>query len=279
MVAPAPNLSVSLVTFHPEVEALAVVIARMSAALGRAVAECTLASATLVVVDNEMNAHAAAELRQMLKTHWAHPRLRYDLISGHGNVGYGQGHNKAIARSQADYHLILNPDVLIADDAIPNAIEFMESHPEVGLLAPAVLTEHGQLHHLCKGHPTVLALALRGLAPASLRRLARKRLARYELKHLNPHRVHYGVPLVSGSFMLFRRSVLEATGGFCKDYFLYFEDFDLSLRTAEFAKIAYVPAVRIEHKGGFAGRKGLKHWWMFGRSAFTFFSRYGWRWV
>lgn len=279
MAAPTPDLSVSLVTFHPDVGALTVVIARMSAALRRAVTRGKLASATLIVVDNEMNTHGAAELQHILEAQWNDPRLPYHLISGHGNVGYGQGHNKAIARSHADYHLILNPDVLIAEDAIINAIEFMEGQPHVGLLAPAVLAECGELHHLCKDYPTVLTLALRGLAPAHLQRLARERLARYELRHLDPHRVQYGVPLVSGSFMLFRRSVLELTGGFCKDYFLYFEDFDLSLRTAKFAKVAYVPAVRIEHEGGFAAKKGLKHWWMFGRSAFTFFSRFGWRWV
>ncbi len=254
------------------------VVTRMLTALRRAVAHDKLASATLIVVDNAQNVSCGAELHCMLKARWNDSRFPYQVIGGHGNVGYGRGHNKAIARATADYHLILNPDVLLAPDAFVNAIEFMEAHPEVGLLAPAVLNEDGELAHLCKDYPTVLALALRGFAPAPLQRLASEPLARYELRHLDPRHVHVGVPLVSGTFMLFRRSVLELTTGFSKDYFLYFEDFDLSLRTAKFAKLAYVPAVRIEHKGGFAGKKGLKHWWMFGRSAFTFFSHYGWRW-
>ena len=86
------------------------------------------------------------------------------------------------------------------------------------------------------------------------------------------------VPIVSGCFMFFRRDVLDAVGGFSPDYFLYFEDFDLSLRVSKVARIAYVPAVRIVHHGGDAARKGLKHIWMFTRSAVTFFNTHGWRW-
>jgi len=56
-----------------------------------------------------------------------------------------------------------------------------------------------------------------------------------------------------------------------------FEDFDLSLRFARQAAIAYVPAVRIRHAGGDAAGKGWAHRGMFIRSAFTFFQRHGWR--
>lgn len=273
-----PALSISLVSFDPDVEVLSDVVTRLAAALHRAVAERALAGAELVVVDNGPREECRAKLQGVLATHWDAAAFPFSILSGHGNVGYGQGHNKAIERSRAEYHLIVNPDVLISEDAIARAIEFMRANPEVGLLAPAVMTKNGDLQHLCKEYPSVLDLTLRGFAPAPLRTLARKRLARYEMRHMGGGRAHADVPLVSGSFMLFRRRVLELTGGFSQDYFLYFEDFDLSLRAAEFGKICYVPDVRIEHKGGFAGRKGPRHWWMFGRSAYTFFSQHGWRW-
>jgi GT2 family glycosyltransferase len=59
---------------------------------------------------------------------------------------------------------------------------------------------------------------------------------------------------------------------------MYFEDFDLSLRLAKEAGIAYEPAARIVHHGGGAARKGLRHVLWFVASAFRFFSRHGWRW-
>ncbi|MGH8501286.1 MAG: glycosyltransferase [Gammaproteobacteria bacterium] len=235
--------------------------------------------ANLFIVDNGPALGSARELSTLMEASCAYPDVVWQVITGHGNVGYGQGHNMAIAQSTADYHLILNPDVLVAEDAIVNAVEFMVQNPDVGLLAPAFVTADGSLHHLCKSYPTVIDLALRGFAPGPVKNVARRRLARYEMQAIDPYAARRGVPLISGSFMFFRRRVLALTGGFSRDYFLYFEDFDLSLRAAEFATIAYVPTVRIVHKGGYASRKGLKHWWMFGRSAFTFFSRHGWKWV
>lgn len=273
-----PTLSISLVTFEPEVDLLTDVIRGLLVALRRARARGALNAAALFVVDNGPGADCQVMLQRLLEGHWSNSGFCHEVISGHGNIGYGEGHNKAIDRAAADYHLIFNPDVLVAEDAIANALRFMDENPRVGLLAPAVLTESGELAHLCKDYPSVLDLALRGFAPAWMRARADGRLARYEMKHVDPTRVHCDIPLVSGSFMFFRRRVLALTGGFSDAYFLYFEDFDLSLRAAKFAAVCYVPSVRIEHKGGYAGKKGPKHWWMFGRSAFTFFCHHGWRW-
>ncbi len=278
MSPPRSTLSVSLVTFDPDLELLTDVLRRLLTALRCAFRVNALSGGRLSLVDNGPGLSCRTGLQALLQAHWRHPDFPAHLISGHGNIGYGQGHNKAMQESAADYHLIVNPDVLVAEDAIANAIEFLEAHAEVGLLAPAIIAVDGTLHHLCKDYPTVLDLAMRGFAPEFVKDRAYQRLARYEMRHLDPYRVHYRVPLVSGSFMFFRRRVLELTGGFSKAYFLYFEDFDLSLRTAQFATVAYVPSVRIMHKGGYAGKKGPKHWWMFTRSAHTFFSQHGWRW-
>ena len=85
------------------------------------------------------------------------------------------------------------------------------------------------------------------------------------------------VPLVSGCFMFFRKKVLDRLGGFSPRYFLYFEDFDLSLRTALVADVVYVPAVRILHHGGYAAKKGLRHVRLFCASALRFYRTHGWK--
>lgn len=193
------------------------------------------------------------------------------------NMGYGEGHNTCVSRS--DYHLILNPDLEVAPDALQKALAFMELYPECGLLTPFATWEDGQVQRLCKRYPTVLDLLLRGFAPASVKRMFWQRLERYEMaQQLNSQDVLWDPPIVSGCFMLFRTEVLKQLEGFDPRFFLYFEDFDISLRAGKISRIAYVPQVKVVHHGGHASRKGWRHIWMFGRSMVTFFNIHGWRW-
>ena len=125
----------------------------------------------------------------------------------------------------------------------------------------------------------MLDLLLRGFAPGWLKRAFRRRLEHYEMRDLPRGEPASGVPIVSGSFMFCRRAPVAALGGFSDAFFLYFEDFDLSLRASRQGALDYVPSVRIVHHGGHAARKGLRHVFLFARAAATFFGRHGWKWT
>jgi hypothetical protein len=275
----AVSLGVSVVTFAPDAAVLGQTLDSLADALRAACAAGCLGVATVTLIDNgpdpaarERVEAAARALRQRL------PDAAVGVHSGHGNVGYGAGHNLAIRAAASEYHLVLNPDVVLAEDAIVQALAFMAAHPEVGLLAPRVNDERGNLQYLCKRYPTPLVLALRGFAPGFVRRLFAPLLARYEMRDLiGIGRVVRDVPIASGAFMFCRTAALHAVDGFDPGFFLYFEDFDLSLRLAKVAGLAYVPAVRIVHFGGHSARKGFAHVRMFAASALRFFRKHGWR--
>jgi len=74
-----------------------------------------------------------------------------------------------------------------------------------------------------------------------------------------------------------RTALFRAIGGFDARYFMYFEDYDLSLRLGRRAALAYAPAARVVHHGGNASAKGPRHVLWFVRSAWRFFSRHGWK--
>lgn len=269
------SLTISIVTYAPDLTLLARVLAHLDGALRHAHRQGRLTEIRLALVDNGPGFDWREPLWQVLDA--AALPAAVELLSGHGNVGYGAGHNLALRVLAGDLHLILNPDVLLEEEALSAGLAFLAAHPEVGLVTPAAWGEDGQRQYLCKRYPTVLDLALRGFAPAWLRRRFQARLERYELRDQIGDAVFWDPPIVSGCFMLCRRAALDRLGGFNPEYFLYFEDFDLSLRLAAMTRLVYAPQVRIVHLGGRAARKGVRHIGLFLRAATLFFNRYGWR--
>lgn len=272
------NITISIVVYSFNPNLLAQVLQHLDLALAYTRRYGSLAAVELSLVHNGPDDIHPHVLQEFLSD-WVKQADAVEVLGNHGNIGYGAGHNLAINKAKSDFHLVLNPDVLLERDAILHALDFMLSYPEVGLLAPAVKDAEGYQQYLCKRYPTLLDLCLRGFAPCFLKRIFQHRLARYELRDKIHNTVVWDVPLVSGCFMLFRQPLLTDLKGFSPAYFLYFEDFDISLRAAKVARIVYVPAVRITHFGGNAARKGWRHIGLFLRSAITFFSQHGWKWV
>lgn len=195
------------------------------------------------------------------------------------NPGFGIANNRALLGSDARYLLILNPDAELADDALDNALALLESDPEVVAVAPRVVNDSGEREYLCKQNPRLLTFLLRGFAPARLRGRFSKRLGDFEMRAETAEGVAQAdVPIASGCCLLVRGDAFRAIGGFDERYFLYFEDFDLSLRLAGHGRIVYLASMNVVHHGGQAARKGMWHIWQFLRSARLFFSTWGWRW-
>lgn len=202
---------------------------------------------------------------------------RFRLFEGHGNIGYGRGHNLSILQSSSDYHLVLNPDVTLSDETLVQGLQYMKQTPQVVALSPAVRDGAGNRQYVCKRFPTVLDFLLRGFAPGFLKSMFSRRLARYEMRDLSDESASTNIPIISGCFMLFRTAVLHAVSGFDENYFLYFEDFDLSLRVHDKGALAYLPSMHIVHLGGHSARKGFAHIRMFARSGIRFYNTHGWK--
>src|SRR5689334_124715 len=272
---PAPSLSASIVTYRPEPGLFSRALASLAAAIAEARRAGELGDARLVVIDN-----GPPETRKdvtIALAAWPASAGPVEVLAGHGNVGYGRANNLAIERVRTDFHLIMNPDVELEPSALREALAAARAHPEVGMLAPAVLGEDGELQYLCKRYPSVWVLFLRGFAPAMLRRRFARAIDHYEMRDVIADRFVPSVPLASGCFMLARTALLARVGGFDPRFFMYFEDYDLSLRVGREAAVAYVPQARILHHGGEASRKGLRHVAWFVSSAWRFFARHGWK--
>lgn len=270
------NLAISIVIYSYDFVVLKKVFKCLELALNRA--KYNLLEVKIILINNSVE-NNLNELHDFILTRYRSYDYELEILGGQGNIGYGAANNLAIRKTDYEFHIFMNPDVLIEEDALVEALIFMRLNPEVGLVAPAAVDMRGNPQYLCKRYPTILDLGLRGAPFSFLKKFFQERLNYYELRDVIGQKVVFDVPITSGCFMFFRRSTLTKIQGFSPSFFLYFEDFDISLRAARVARIAYVPAVRIVHFGGHAAKKGWRHIFLFLQSAVIFFKRYGWKWA
>ena len=277
--ASLPSLCVSVVLHHSDPARLDETLGTLLLAVKDARSAGVVAAVTLAVIDNSVCSHYHRLLRQQLATKpWAEADMKCEVLQMSRNAGYGAGHNEALKRWPADCHLILNPDIALAQEALRLGLEYLCDHPQTVLVCPRGEAGDGSPAHLSKRLPTVLVLVLRAFGAARLQQLFAQRLAQYEMHDLQTAGQPAPVPLASGCFMLVRGAALRAVGGFDERYFLYFEDFDLSLRLAGQGAVEYLPTMHVCHYGGGSAAKGWRHRWWFLRSGVRFFSDHGWRW-
>lgn len=273
------NLSVSIVLYNSDLDLLRRTLSSLRDSARDARDAGYVARVAVELVDNASGPSYREALGQELRN-W--PRddcfsLSYSPLPD--NRGFGHGHNSAIARVDSQFHLVLNPDVELQSDALRAGLARLMQGAEIVLACPRVSGRSGEQEFLCKRYPSVLVLLLRGFAPVFAQRLFRRRMASYEMRDACSGDRPVDVSIASGCFMLLRTAAVQAVGGFDDAFFLYFEDFDLSLRLGRQGRLVFDPAIAIVHHGGYAASKGRHHLRYFIQSGLRFFNRHGWRWV
>jgi len=269
---PATTLSVSCVIFDTPVDIVNATLVSLAAALTFAKGKVDQLQCEVHLINN--NCHPNAPYTQIIQC----CENYFDKLithNGQGNIGYGKANNLAIEQTTAKYHLILNPDVELSMDTIVQGLNYLESHPSVGLVAPHSVNSRGEVDYLAKRLPSMGVIILRGLNIGLLNRLFQNQLNLYAYKDRIPTTLPFEIELASGCFMLCRSDTLKKCKGFSPKYFLYFEDFDLTFRMRKFAKAVFLPSMNIIHLGGNASRKGPKHIFMFFQSALKFMRTLG----
>jgi len=203
--------------------------------------------------------------------------LAIEYIATERNLGYGRAHNIAITNSTSKYHLILNPDVIVSPLSLYNGLQYFEKNECAVALSPAAVDGDDNTQYLAKEYPSLFILLLRALDNKALNNRFRKLLNEYENNEIVQNNKATEVDIISGCFMLCRTRSLQEIGGFDNRYFLYFEDFALSIELQKFGKVMYLPEMRIVHFGGNSSKKGIRHIGLFILSMLKFFNRYGWK--
>ncbi|MCU0372772.1 MAG: glycosyltransferase family 2 protein [Ignavibacteria bacterium] len=172
-------------------------------------------------------------------------------IKNSQNLGFSKANNIALKLAKGEYILILNPDTVLEEGTFDKMIDFVVSNDNIGAVTSKLILGNGELDKACKrSFPTLSAALPRMLGLTAL--FPKSRLfGKYNLTYLDENKTH-DVDSICGAFMFIPKKVLDETGYFDEDYFMYGEDIDLCYRIKQKGyRIIYYPEVTTVHlKGG-----------------------------
>ncbi len=201
---------------------------------------------------------------------------RFEYIHNPSNPGFGAAHNIAIQKaiaSGAKFHFIVNPDIFFNEDVISPMIDYMEKNKDIGMMMPQILNLDGTIQNLPKLLPSPWSILLRKFSKSNS--VYQKFINQYELRFVTQNLI-YNAPILSGCFTLLNLKAIQEIGMYDDNYFMYFEDWDLSRRMHKKYKTIYYPLVSVYHGYDSGANKSFKLFKIFIQSAYTYFNKWGW---
>jgi len=174
-----------------------------------------------IAVDNASPDGSAALIERLL------PEI--ETIASPSNLGFAGGCNRAWPLVESRYWLLLNPDVEADAEGIERLVEWMDSHPRVGLASPRLRGMDGGEEPVARPHdslwrPPLEALRLHKLLPERLREkwlLSGRRAT--------PETIDGWVP---GAALIARSEAVAEAGPLDGSLFMYGEDREWCWRMA-----------------------------------------------
>ena len=224
MRAPAerPDLTVSIVSSSQRELVLACLESLEPAVHGSLALE-------VVVLDNASDDGSVEAIRERFP--WAR------VVAQEFRAGFGTNHNRVIRETRGRYVYLLSHDALVDPGSLAPMISYMDSHPGVAILAPALRYPDGR--------PQPSAWRFPSPAVAVLGALTLARAGVIQSVGNEPHPVDWAM----GSALLIRRSALEEVGLFDEGFFMYSEETDLCrrLRAAGYETRFFPDATVLHH--------------------------------
>ncbi|MFT6165676.1 MAG: GT2 family glycosyltransferase [Vicingaceae bacterium] len=154
------------------------------------------------------------------------------VIANKDNKGFSKANNQAIKIAKGEYVVLLNPDTLVEENTFKLCCNFMDATPNSGGLGVKMLDGKGNfLPESKRGLPTPAVAFYKIFGLSSLFPKSEK-FGQYHLGHLSKDENHE-IEILSGAFMMMRKSVLDEIGLLDESFFMYGEDIDLSYRITQ----------------------------------------------
>jgi GT2 family glycosyltransferase len=185
------------------------------------------------------------------------------FLTAEKNIGFGKSVNRALKKTQGEYILIINADIVIdKKETIEKMIGYLKNNPEVGIIGPKLLNINNTRQVSCFRFYTPAVIACRrtflGKTKWGKKVLSHflmddvfdsveARLQQNSLKS-NFNNSPISVDWLMGSALLVKREAVKKVGYFDERFFMYLEDTDWCRRFWEAGyKVVYFPQARMYH--------------------------------
>jgi GT2 family glycosyltransferase len=173
------------------------------------------------------------------------------LLCNESNLGFARAANQGFKAAKGEYLMVLNPDAELLPGSLERMVEFLNRRPETAAVAPRHYVDSDRKWQWGPiPSPPHWRLLMARIPLIRQLHLADQMLEEHWAMNrsvwMNDSPV--STSWLSGACLLARRRALEAVGWFDEDYFLFFEDLDLSGRLVNAGWcLAVVPTAYIVH--------------------------------
>jgi hypothetical protein len=222
----------------------------------------------IIVVDNDSQDNSI----QILSDYFGD---KIKLIDAKANLGFGKANNLGAKYAIGEYLFLLNSDTILRNNAIKILFDFISADKKIGIVGGNLFDANGKPAHSFM----IKQIDLNGLRITSFFSAMRHKLFRViSNKEFNDTTMPIALDgYITGADLLISRSVFEEVGGFDKDFFMYFEESELTCRVHKFGyKVYSVPQAEITHlEGASTGRSSFsaRRQRMYDESAIKYFRK------
>lgn len=172
----------------------------------------------------------------------AFPDVR--VIQNGGNFGYAGGYNRALARIDAEYYVLLNSDIEVTENWIVPVIELMDTNPAIAACQPKILSYKDRRMFEYAG-------AGGGFIDRYGYPFCRGRVFQSIEEDTGQYDNNTEIFWASGACMFIRASAFREAGGLDEDFFAHMEEIDICWRMKQMGyKIMYCGESTVYHVGG-----------------------------
>ncbi len=227
----------------------------------------------IIIVDNNSIDSSGKIIERI-----AEQRRNVSAIFSDSKISFSEANNRGFDRSSGEYVLIMNPDIIFTEPVLKKLICDLKNDKKLGAVCPLLLGTDCKFQSMYfQKYPTLMQFFFYYSIAGSIFQNNEKLKNRY-LKsgniHVESKKIEY-VPQIPCAFFLTSRNIFESAGKMDSDYFLFFEDVDLSFQINKNFKLGIDTSLQVTHLGG-ASFKKSDDYWLYGRfiiGMINFFSK------